>query len=281
MKKESVLFQGISGAYSEAALLEYIKIKGLPLEPKSQRGFFKELFEGIKNDTELGWLPIENSIHGNVVQSIDLLQEYCFEIIGSHTSKVNHCLCAVSGSTMKSIQTVYSHPQALGQCSKFLFNNSYKQENYEDTAAAAEFVAEGQNIEQAVICSARAAKIYGLDILEENIQDVSENETRFLLVKTKKKEISYQALLEEGRTEVVTTAVFETRNIPAALYKALGGFATNAINVIRIESRPSSSNETDYFFYIDFEGHPDDPLVQNAIEELKYFSKKVTILGSY
>lgn len=281
MKKHPVLFQGIAGAYSEAALLEYAKLKKLSFIPQAQEGFFKELFEGIANKTKLGWIPIENSTHGMVVESIDLLREYDFVILGSHTYEVDHCLCAPPESKLSGINEAYSHPQALGQCRDFLFANQITAQKYPDTAGAAQYVAELNDMSVAAICSERAAKLYGLKVLKKEIQDVKGNTTRFLLVKTKRKNIDFQKKLEQGRVDVTTTVLFETKDIPAALYKCLGGFATNAVNLLRIESRPSRKKDSRYFFLIDLEGHPDDPLVEHALDELRVFAREVRILGSY
>jgi len=280
MKKHDVSFQGIAGAHSEEALLIYAAKHRISVSPKPQEGYFRELFAGIKKN-KLGWVPIENSYHGTVVESVDLMREYEFEILDSYTHVINHCLAVNPGVKKSDVTKAYSHPQALGQCAKYLEKNEITALPYVDTAAAARYVKDKKMKHSAAICSKRAAELYGLEILEEWIQDSGENETTFLLVKDREHEIDFQDELETGRRDVTTTVVFETKDLPAALYKCLGGFATNAINLRKIESRPARHEDSDWFFYLDFEGHPDDPLVKNALDELESFSKTMTMLGSY
>ncbi len=280
MNNNYISFQGIAGAHSEEALLIYAAKHRIPVTPEAQEGYFRELFAGIKKN-KLGWVPIENSYHGTVVESVDLMREYKFEILDSYTHVINHCLAVNPGVKKEDITKAYSHPQALGQCAKYLEKNGITALPYVDTAAAARYVSEKKMKHSAAICSKRAAELYGLEIIEDWIQDSGENETTFLLVKTRDHKIDFQDELERGRRDVTTTVVFETTDVPAALYKCLGAFATNAINLKKIESRPARNHESDWFFYLDFEGHPDDPLVQNALSELDTFAKTMSILGSY
>lgn len=280
MKTHKVSFQGIAGAHSEEALLIYAAKHRLQIDPQPQEGYFRELFASIKK-SGLGWVPIENSYHGTVVESVDLMREYEYEILDSYIHNVNHCLAVLPGTKFTDISQVFSHPQALAQCAKYLEDLNITPHPHVDTAAAARLVKNNKNKNTAAICSKRAAELYGLEILDKEVQDFGNNETTFLLVRNKEYEIDFQSELEKGRREVTTTVVFETKDLPAALYKCLGGFATNAINLKKIESRPARNNESDWFFYLDFEGHPDDPLVANALDELKHYSKKMSILGSY
>lgn len=280
MTTHKVSFQGIAGAHSEEALLIYAAKHRIKIESQPQEGYFRELFASIQ-ENGIGWVPIENSYHGTVVESVDLLREYEYEILDSYTHQVNHCLAVLPGTKFTDIKEVFSHPQALAQCAKYLQELQIAPRPHVDTAAAARLVKKRKEKGGAAICSKRAAELYGLEILDEQIQDSENNETTFLLVKKKDYEIDFTEALEKGRHEVTTTVIFETKDLPAALYKCLGGFATNAINLKKIESRPARNEDSDWFFYLDFEGHPDDPLVANALDELKHYSKHMLILGSY
>lgn len=281
MKKFNVVYQGVQGAFSEEALIAFSKQHKLPLQGLSSHGFFQGQFSDIETKTKLGWVPIENSYHGTVVEPIDLFREYDFEILATYTHRVNHALCVAPGKTIKSIKKVISHPQALGQCSKFLHEHKLQQERFDDTAAAAQHVAENPDAGYAAICSERAAEIYGLKVLKKAVQDDPQNRTRFLLVKKRTAKFPFEKKLQASKTYITTTVLFETRDLPAALYKCLGGFATNAINLTKIESRPVKKGNGTSFFYLDFDGHPDDPLVKNALDELAHFAKEVKVLGSY
>ena len=270
-----IAYQGIEGSYSHQAIREAAKALGLSLEPVPRHSF-RDLFDAIKDDTGLGLVPIENSIAGSVVQCYDLFLDYDATIIGEFEFKIEHCL--LSNYPEEDITTVYSHPQALSQCSDYLDARKYEKVVFSDTAGAAKHIARVQQEGAATVASEAAAEIYGLGVVARNIQNNGENRTRFLLVKKAGTELSFEDQLQP-RTK--STILFEAADIPAALYKCLGGFATNGVNLLKIESRPSQKKNFDYIFYLDFEGTKEDEGVRNALDELDHFSKKVVFLGSY
>ena len=275
--KHKIAYQGIEGAYSEEAIKEFSQKNKIESEPVSSKNF-RDLFDKIGKETHLGFVPIENSNAGSVVQCYDLFLEYDFEIIAEYLYRVNHNLLGLPNSEIRKIKSVYSHPQALAQCSKFIEDYNIDAVEFSDTASASKFISECGDKTIASIASKSAAIHYGLTILEENIQNSDDNITRFFLVK--KKDVSFD-FEEKLQNRNKTSIIFETRDIPAALYKALGGFATNKVNLTKIESRPSRLQNFHYIFYIDLDGSINDENVKLALEELNYFSKKVIILGSY
>lgn len=276
MKKIPIAYQGEIGSYSEQAIMQYGLKQKTQFEPISKKTF-RELFNSIQKETGLGMVPIENSTAGSVVECYDLFLEYDLEIIGEFILPINHCLLAKKGTQKKDITTVYSHPQALMQCEQYLSKNKLTSTPVKDTAGAAKKLKE-QNGNSAAIASKIAAKEYNLKIIEENIQTNKKNQTRFLLVKNKEKTTKE---LNLPKIKDKSTVMFRVAGIPSALYKCLGGFATNNINLLKIESRPSQKKEFDYVFYLDFEGNIDQKPVRRALDELNYFSAKTKFLGSY
>lgn len=278
-KKTKIAYQGIPGAYSYQAVEEFNKKFNLNFESVSCNNF-RELFDTINKKTSLGIVPIENSIAGSVVQCYDLFLEYDVQIIGEFNFRIEHCLLSKSEKPSK-IKKVYSHPQALEQCSNFLDKNNFQKIIYPDTAGAAKYISESsieEGREIATIAGESAAKKYNLNILKKDIQNNKNNVTRFLIVKKKNKKFKFEDKLKPKNK---STVLFEADDVPAALYKCLGGFATNNINMLKIESRPSQKKNFDYIFYLDFEGNIKDQGVKNALRELNFFSKKVIFLGSY
>jgi prephenate dehydratase len=218
---------------------------------------------------------VENSVAGRVADIHHLMPESNLHIVGEHFMPVRHQLLAVKGATIKDIKTVESHVHALGQCRKVIRKLGIRPIVAADTAGSAREVAEIGDKSRAAIATRLAAEIYGLDIIEENVEDESHNTTRFIILSREKK------WAHRGNGKVVTTFVFRVKNVPAALYKALGGFATNGINMTKLESYMIEGNFFATQFYADVEGHPDDRGLVFALEELSFFCKELKILGVY
>jgi prephenate dehydratase len=266
-----VAFQGELGAYSSLAIEEvYPQATPLPCAT------FEEALACVEEKkAHLTMLPVENSQWGRVADLHHLLPNSQLTIIGEHFLRIRHQLLGVKGASLSALKTVRSHPQALGQCRQTLQALGITPIVFEDTAGAARWVEQQQDPTQGAIASVSAAKRYNLDILKENIEDVSHNTTRFLIMSEGK------APLPDASTPTLMSFVFETRNIPAALYKALGGFATNGVNITKLESYQLEGHFFATRFYLDIEGHPESLSVQNAFEELSFFSQDLRILGVY
>lgn len=274
----SFVFQGVEGAYTHQAIEEFCSKNKISytIEPTST---FRDLFEKVNSKNCVGMIPIENSTGGSVVESYDLFFEYRdIEIIAEMYLEINHCLIGSKSQEFSQISTVISHPQALLQCSEFIYNNNLSSKPVFDTAGAVKMISEDE-LNTAAIASEFAAFKYGQKILLKNIQDTKENTTRFLLVKQKSCSYDFEELLQKPNK---TTLVFETNNVPAALYKSLGGFATNSINLTKIESRPKK-NGTQFkpIFFIDCEASKQSNSMRLALEELDFFTNDVRVLGSY
>ncbi|PCJ17688.1 MAG: prephenate dehydratase [Candidatus Cloacimonadota bacterium] len=277
MKNLKIAYQGIAGAYSQQAIYNFFSQYKLKVEPIPNNSF-RELFETIVNKDALGMVPIENSTAGSVVECYDLFLDYELEIIAEFKLDVNHCLLCLPDSSLEQLTQVMSHPQALSQCSNFIDQHKLQALSVFDTAGSAKKLVELQDKNIGAIASMLAAKQYGLKILKSNFQNNKNNTTKFFLVKSKDKNYEFQSkFLNKNKCSVI----FKTRNIPSALYKCLGGFATNQVNLSKIESRPVPGSKFDYLFFIDFDGNPKDKPVQLALEELNFFSDQVTFLGCY
>ena len=275
-KGDTVAFQGFLGAYSHACCV-HIYGKSVQVLPCKT---FKQAFEKVETGhASVAVIPIENSLGGRVADIHYLLPESSLHIVGEYYLSVQHCLLGVPGATIQDIKTVYSHEQGLAQCRNRLHNMHLDMCTYMDTAGAAHFVSQQQNIQKAAIASHLAAEIYGLSVLETNMQDTNTNITRFIVVR--KQPIAEHKFT--GKHDMYkTSCLFYTRNIPAALYKALGGFATNAINFSKLESYvPLLNTHGDAFFYIEFDGHLQDTRVIQSVDELQFYSNHIRILGSY
>ena len=270
-KINSFAFQGVNGAYSELA--------GKKIYPESISiacNTFEEMFECVrKGRANIALVPIENSKAGRVADTHHLIPNSKLKIIGEYFLEVNHCLLASSNASINTIKRVHSHEQAITQCRKNLIKNNKDMIVAADTAGAAKMVSELNNNQDAAIASDLAAKIYNLKIIESNFQDVDNNVTRFLIMS---KKIS---LINANEKDLMTTLVFQVRSIPAALYKSLGGFASNGVNITKLESYVHPQGFDVAQFYIDFEGHPENDAVKLAIEEMKFFCKHFDILGVY
>jgi prephenate dehydratase len=270
-RRRKIVFQGELGANSHIACNEaYPGYTPVPCPT------FEDAFTAVANgEADLGMIPIENSVAGRVSDIHHLMPTAGLHIVAEHFLPIRNQLMAPHGATLKGLKTVESHIMALGQCRNTIRKLGLKALVAADTAGAAKEVAEHGDPTRAAIASRLAAKIYGLKILAENIEDASHATTRFIVLSREKKQA------KRGVGLVLTTFVFEVRNIPAALYKALGGFATNRVNMTKLESYMIEGNFFATQFYADVEGHPDDPNLKLALEELAFFSKELTILGVY
>jgi prephenate dehydratase len=264
-----VAFQGERGAYSEVACYDFFgsEVTALPF-PR-----LDEVFQVVSDGTfEMGIVPIENTHAGTVNRTYDLLLAHDLFIVGETYQRIVHCLLAKKGTRLDRIRRVYSHPQALEQCEGFLMSLDAEPLPTHDTAGAARMVKERGNPEEAAVAHETCAGIYGLKILKKSIETNASNATRFVVISRKHLKVT---------NDVKTSLVFATRHIPAALYKCLGGFATNHVNLTKIESRPRKDDQSGYLFYLDLEGHPEDANVKEALEELRFFASFVKMLGSY
>ena len=270
-RRKSIVFQGEPGANSHIACNEaYPGYTPVPCPT------FEDAITAVANgEADLGMIPIENSVAGRVSDIHHLMPTAGLHIVAEHFLPIRNQLMAPKGATLKGLKTVESHIMALGQCRNYIRRLGIKAMVAADTAGAAKEVAERGDPTRAAIASRLAAKIYGLNILAENIEDESHSTTRFIVLSRA------SARARRGDGMVLTTFVFQVRNIPAALYKALGGFATNRVNMTKLESYMIEGNFFATQFYSDVEGHPDDPDLKLALEELAFFSKELTILGVY
>jgi prephenate dehydratase len=273
MSKLKIAFQGEPGANSDIAARDaYPGCEPLPCAT------FEDALAAIQSGrADLGMIPIENSIAGRVADIHHLLPHARLHIIGEYFLPIHFNLMAPKGATLKTIKTVESHVHAIGQCRNFIRKHNYKAVVAVDTAGAARQISETTDVTRSALAPKLAAKIYKLDILAENVEDEDHNTTRFVILSKKQK----HAKPNNGLT--VTTFVFQVRNLPAALYKALGGFATNGVNMTKLESYMIEGNFFATMFYADVEGHPDEPPLARALEELGFFTQpgSLEILGVY
>lgn len=264
-----VAFQGERGAYSEMACYDFFgsEVDVLPLAS------LDEVFQAVSDGSaEMGMAPIENIYAGTVTKTYDLLMAHNLFIVGETHQRIVLCLLANPGTHLGKINRVYSHPQALEQCEKFLATLPVESVSTRDTAGAARFVKERGHLEEAAIAHEACTGIYGLELLKRSIETDPDNATRFVVISRRHLKVT---------EDVKTSLVFATKHIPAALYKCLGGFATNGVNLTKIESRPHKAEKAGYLFYLDFEGHPEDSNVMEALRELNFFASFVKILGAY
>jgi len=269
--KIKVAFQGEKGAYSHLACLE--------LFPKAEVkacATFEETFQIAKDNSDYKIIiPIENSLAGRVADIHYLIPKYKLQIHAEHFQKVNHNLLGIKGSKIKNIKTVRSHAQAIDQCQKIIKEYNLKSIISADTAGSAKFVSEKNDKTDSAIASELAAKIYDLEILKKNIEDGLDNVTRFFIMGKQSKHPEF------GNKKYITSCIFKLKSIPAALYKALGGFATNGVNLTKLESFAVKNTFDQVNFYIDIEGHIENPSLQKALEELGFHTQKLDILGVY
>lgn len=269
--QDTIAFMGIEGANADLACRQkepYMHTLGLPS--------FEDVFEAVESGkARLGMIPIENSQAGRVAEIHNILPRTKLHVVGEHIQRIEHHLVAPKGATLESVKHVYSHPQALMQCRSHLREMKLELHAHANTAMAAKDVAEWKDPTKAAISSDLAAELYGLTILKKNIEDAKDNVTVFVVIA----EEPIDPDPSEGST--LTSLLFELRNIPAALYKALGGFATNGINIIKLESYIRGGGSTESQFFMTFEGNPNEARVQRALEEIGFFSKRTKVLGVY
>ena len=266
-----IAFQGEPGAYSHQACREtYPQMDAMPCRT------FEDAIEAVRaHEAELAMLPVENSTFGRVADIHHLLPESGLHIIGEAFVRVHINLLALPGVTLGEVERAMSHTMLLGQCRGFLARHGIHRVTGADTAGSARHVAEAQEGSLAALASELAGGIYGLDVLARNIEDDGNNTTRFLVM-SRAPDHS-----RRGDAGMMTSFVFQVRNIPAALYKAMGGFATNGVNMTKLESYMVNGSFNATQFYADIEGHPDDPGVRRALDELEYFTAEIRMLGVY
>jgi prephenate dehydratase len=271
MPHNRICFQGEPGANSHIACQE--RFPGMEVMPCAT---FEDAFAAVQDGSAaLGMIPIENSIAGRVADIHHLLPTSGLHIVGEHFLPIHFQLMAVPGANLGTIRDVYSHVHALGQCRRIIRKLGVRAHVAGDTAGSARQVAEWGDPTKASLAPRMAAGIYGLNILAEDVEDETTNTTRFVILsKTPKRP-------EPGDGDMVTSFVFRVRNVPAALYKAMGGFATNGVNMSKLESYMLGGQFTATQFYAEVDGHPDDRPLANALEELAFFSKEIRVIGVY
>jgi len=268
---EIIVYQGEPGAYSHLACQD-----GFPeMTPKPCASFASAFAQVSSGAAKLAMIPVENTVAGRVSDIYHLLPEGGLHIIGEQYLAVHHQLLALPGAELSDIKTARSHPMALGQVRKRLTSMDIRPVTDVDTAGAARAVAELRDKSVAAIASTLAGKTYGLDVLAADIEDASHNTTRFLIL------AGEPLNLAKDNGPVVTSFVFKVRSVPSALYKALGGFATNGINMTKLESYMVGGSFQAAQFYADVEGHPEDEGMKHALEELDFFTESVAMLGTY
>ena len=266
-----ILYQGNKGAYSQLAALEVF--------PKSDTiscKTFEDCFKRCDEDESLkSIIPIENSIAGRVADIQYLMNKYKLQIYAEHFHKVSHNLLVKPGTQMKNLKYVRSHSQAISQCQKIINEHNLDPIIAADTAGSAKFISENLADDEAAIASTLAAKIYNLEILKNNIEDDEKNVTRFLIMG---KKVQHPELKDNN---YITSCIFKVKDKPAALYKCLGGFATNDVSLSKLESFSDQSSFEQYLFLCDIVGHIEDPKVQKSLEELGFHTISLEILGVY
>ena len=266
-----VVFQGEPGSYSHLAARE-----ALPHCEAVPAPTFDDAFAVIREGSvDLGLIPVENSLHGRIADIHHLLPEAPLYILGEHFHRVRHQLMAVPGATLSSIKTVVSQEPALGQCRNIIRDMGLKRQLWADTAGAARHVAEVKDKTLAAVASKLAAEIHHLVILKADVEDAEHNVTRFLIMSREPEDA------ENTGEPAITSFIFRVRNVPAALYKALGGFATNGVNLTKLESYQLEGSFNATQFFADIDGHPEERNVQLALEELRFFTASLKILGAY
>lgn len=234
---------------------------------------FEDVFEAVnKGEAPFGVIPIENSTAGSVHEAYDLMMRYKFYVVGAYSLDINHCLCANSNAKYEEIEKIYSHPQALAQCSKFIKDFNFTGVNYSNTAAAAKYISESGRTDAAVICPKKAAKEYGLKILKTDIQNVSNNKTRFIV-------ISKKLIIEDDADKI--SLIFSVAHKTGSLYRVLGRFSMAGLNLTKLESRPIGNGDFDYYFYTDFLGNLKDEKTMDLLCALSSELPDFKFLGNY
>lgn len=271
MAQGKIAYQGERGSNSHIACREVY-----PQYDAVACRTFEDVIAMVESgEAQLAMIPVENTIAGRVGDIHHLLPATTLHMIGEHFMRIKFQLMGLPGSKVEEIERAYSHVMALGQCRNYLRKNNITAVTSADTAGAARRVAEKQDAKTAAIAPALAAQEYGLEILAWDIEDASHNTTRFVIMAPEPVDISH----EDG--PAVTAFLFQVRNIPSSLYKAMGGFATNGVNMTKLESYQIEGSFSATQFYAEIEGHPDQRSVQLALEELGFFSSSLKILGVY
>jgi prephenate dehydratase len=271
LEPKKIAYQGEPGANSHIACLE-----AFPGAEAIACRVFEDAFAAVAaREVDLAMIPIDNSLAGRVTDIYHLMPQSNLYIVGEHFMRINLALLAVPGASLNTVRTVHSHVHALGQCRRVIRELGLRPIASADTAGAAREVGEAKDPSQAAIANLLAAKIYGLQALKSNIEDEDHNTTRFIMLSAD----PHDAEPDDG--PIVTSFVFRVRNVPAALYKALGGFATNGVNMTKLESYQLEGLFAATQFYADIEGHPNDRPVRLALEELAFFTTHLRILGAY
>ncbi|MFY0614948.1 MAG: prephenate dehydratase [Hyphomicrobiaceae bacterium] len=266
-----IAYQGELGANSHVACLErFPDLESVPCAT------FEDALQAVKSgDSTYAMIPIENTLAGRVADVHHLLPGAGLYIIGEHFLPIRFQLMAIKGAQLDQVTDIYSHIHALGQCRNVIRRLGARAHVSGDTAGAARHISEWEDPSKAALAPALAAEMYGLDILARDVEDAEHNTTRFVILAGEPDDA------EPGDGPFVTTFIFRVRNVPAALYKAMGGFATNGVNMTKLESYQIDGAFTATMFYADIDGHPSDRNVRLALEELSFFSSELTILGTY
>jgi len=269
---KTIAYQGVQGAYSEQACKNaYETYKTLACDT-----FHEAMWMVERGDADLAMIPLENSTAGRVEEIYRLIPKMSLHVIAEHFEPIVHCLLALPDAKLEDLKYVASHPQALAQCHNNILALGLKAEAKLDTAGAAKELIDINDPKRAAIASKLAADIYGLQILKENFEDKHGNTTRFFILSGEKKVPHY-----DPSKRYITSLVFQVKNIPAALYKVLGGFASNGINLLKIESYMGTQMLPGSQFHIDIDGHMDADIMRIALKEVSFFAEDVRILGVY
>ena len=269
---EIIAFQGANGAHSNLACLKFY--------PEMQAQAFDSFYDVFKavenNEAKYGMIPLENSYAGRVSEIHDLLQKHDVSIVAEHFFPITHNLVGIRGTKLEDIKEILSHPQALMQSQENLRKLGVKITEFSNTAKAAERIASLGDKSKGALCSKLASDLFGLEVIKENMQDSgNDNITIFIVISRQQQEV------DPEKNKVITALLFTIRNIPGALYKALGGFATNGVSLVKLESYIPSGASKQAKFFISIEGHPSQRNVALGLEELGFFSKNVKLLGVY
>ncbi len=272
MNDKIIAYQGVEGAYSHLACKNAFP-KSISIACES----FEDAMRLVEKGTaDFAMIPVENSTAGRVEEIYRLIPESSLFIVNEHFEPVNHCLLGIKGTKLQDIKYVASHPQALAQCYKNILNLNLTAVAKFDTAGSAKEIKEKNDKKCAAIASKLAAELYDLEILKEHFGDMEGNVTRFIILSKEQKTPKF-----DKEKEYITSLIFHVRDIPAALYKALGGFATNSVNLLKLESYSMTGSLQVSRFHIDIEAHPDEKRLKLALDELSYFAKEIKYLGVY
>ncbi len=272
MNEQIIAYQGHEGAYSHLACSHVHPDMAAMACPS----FYDAMLQVEQGNARLAMIPLENSTAGRVEEIYRQMPKTRLHIVGEHFEPVNHCLLGYPGSTLETLRSVGSHPQALAQCDAFIKSHDLQPIAKLDTAGSALEVSQLQDLSHGAIASSLAAELYGLEILQQHIQDLTGNTTRFLILSKTEAIPTYNP-----QEQFITSIMFRVRNIPAALYKTLGGFATNGVNLVKLESYLAGGTLRESSFHLDVAAHPAQHAMQLALEELRFFAREVRLLGTY